>query len=81
MVDPKLSSEEVKQMAENAAAKILEQSPQVVLCQGEFTLCFHVITLLKREGVCVVSACTQRIVEIEGDTKKSVFRFSQFRAY
>ncbi len=55
------------------------------MCQGEFCLSYHVIERLKKAGVRVVAACSERVVEeVYGKTgteKKSVFQFIQFREY
>lgn len=79
------SSEEVCKLAESYADQILKKHPDCVLCQGEFCLSWHVIELLKKAGITVVAACSERITEEvygeKGTEKKSVFRFVQFREY
>lgn len=85
-VDPFLDTEGVKQLAKEYTGRIIEQNPNVVLVQGEMTLCFHVVELLKKEGIKVLCACSQRISSEETDTegntvKKSIFQFVQFREY
>ena len=56
-----------------------------VLCQGEFTLTYAVVSRLLRFGVEVASAFSERIVNEErvGEEvrKISVFRFYGFRKY
>lgn len=80
-----MTSEEVVRLAENYADQILKKHPDCVLCQGEFCLSWHVISLLKKAKVRVVAACSERIAEEvygeAGTEKKSVFRFVQFREY
>ena len=75
----------VQDLAEHYAAMILEKQPECVMCQGEFCLSYHVIERLKKAGVRVVAACSERVVEeVYGKTgteKKSVFQFIQFREY
>lgn len=79
------SSEEVCKLAETYADQILEKQPDCVLCQGEFCLSWHVIARLKRAGIRVVAACSERMTEEvygeKGTEKRSVFRFVQFREY
>ena len=48
IVPPAASQAEVHQIARDCAEKILSYHPDAVLCQGEFTLAFQVITLLKK---------------------------------
>lgn len=75
----------VQDLAEHYVAMILEKQPECVMCQGEFCLSYHVIERLKKTGVRVVAACSERVVEeVYGKTgteKKSVFQFIQFREY
>ncbi len=56
-----------------------------VLCQGEFTLAFAVITRLLERGIKVVSAVSERNareIQVDGETRKEViFRFAGFREY
>lgn len=84
-VRPDMSSEEVRKMAEEYAERILSKKPDCVLCQGEFCLSWHVIAYLKKAGVPVVAACSERKTEeVYGETgteKRSVFEFVQFREY
>lgn len=67
------------------AAQILEKKPDCVLCQGEFCVSWHVVDILKKAGVRVVAACSERIAKEvygeQGTEKRSVFRFVQFREY
>ena len=46
-VDPKAGKQEIQAMAESYIARILEYQPTAVMCQGEFTLTYHVVRLLK----------------------------------
>ena len=85
-VDPTWSEEEVSRLAEKCAKEILEQSPDYVLCQGEFCLAFAVAEKLKARKIRVGSACSRReaveSVDENGDhIKRSIFRFVQFREY
>ena len=80
------SREEVQALAQESVERIMAFRPDVVMCQGEFTLTYAVVTELKARGVKVVSACSDRnsreVVHDDGSvTKESVFRFRQFREY
>lgn len=85
IVPPSASQAEVHQIARDYAEKILSYHPDAVLCQGEFTLAFQVITLLKKEKIKVLAATSERrAVETceNGATKRSlIFAFEQFREY
>ena len=84
-VDPALTEEDVKQMAGDCVDRILDENPAIVQCQGEFTLCYSVVTELKKRGIPVVAACSRRLVEEVGgkgeDTKVVRFVFEGFRSY
>lgn len=84
-IPPNASAEEVSAMAEDMFHRMLRLRPCVVLCQGEFTYSYALIRLLRKEGISVVAACSERDVTEwnEGETsQKSVrFRFIQFRQY
>lgn len=80
-VDPSVSAEEIRELADICVSKIMTLRPSAVLCQGEFTLCYNVINGLKKLGVPVFAACSRRIVEEEGDTRIARFAFEGFREY
>ena len=85
-VNPSATAEEVRQLAQRNAEKILELEPAAVLCQGEFNYTFALVEQLKSSGVKVVAATSERIVISEilpdGSTRQiSTFRFVQFREY
>ena len=85
-VQPEASCEEIRNMAESCVEKIQEYYPTAVMCQGEFTLTYWVVKLLKERKITVVSACSKRQVTEENrengvTCKKSVFKFVQFREY
>lgn len=85
-VEPSISGEEVVSKAEKIVEDILKLNPEVVMCQGEFTLSFHVVRLLKENGIKAVAACSERVVrEIvreDGATEKTaVFEFVKFREF
>ena len=85
-VDAGLSADAVNALAEKSIHEILSFSPDCVLCQGEFTLSYAIISKLRHMGIKVVAACSERVVtqkiNSNGDTEKlSVFKFVQFREY
>jgi hypothetical protein len=85
-VPAQCSAIELDAMADRIAHQVLEKQPDCVMCQGEFTLTYRVITRLKGKGVIVVAACSERKCEeqVLGDgtvRKVSKFQFRQFRRY
>ena len=81
VVNPKGDTEYIVQLANDCVEKIMRQQPRAVLCQGEFSLAFHVITELKKRNVKVLAACSERSVETNGNKKQVIFEFEQFREY
>ena len=53
------------------------------MVQGEFTYTYKMVKLLKKYGVKVVAATSERIVNTldDGKTKQVVFNFVQFREF
>lgn len=85
-VDPNMTSEQVRAAAAEEVEKILQYHPDAVMCQGEMTLLFNMITILKANGVPVVAATSERKVSEtlgpDGTTKKNIlFEFVRFREY
>lgn len=86
MVNPNASEYEITVIGDEYVKKIMELSPVIVMCQGEFTLTYYVINKLHENGIECVSACSERVSEERrgknGElTKVSVFRFAGFRKY
>ncbi|MCR5670313.1 MAG: hypothetical protein K6G10_04845 [Butyrivibrio sp.] len=57
-----------------------------VMVQGEFSLTYAVVTLLKQKGIKALSACSERLVTEEVDengerVRKVRFEFKRFREY
>ena len=70
----------------NKLQEILELAPVAVLCQGEFNYTVAMAEELKKRGITVMAATSERIVseviESDGSTKRvSVFNFVRFRPY
>ena len=85
IIDPSAPSFDIRKMACQYADMIIARSPDVVMCQGEFTLAYNVIHELKKAGIMVVAACSERkTVDTyeNGETERiSIFEFKQFREY
>lgn len=77
-----ISNSEIKDMAEKISAEIMNMEPAAVMCQGEFTLAYAVIRMLREKRITVVAACSERcVVEDSANVKTVVFQFEQFREY
>ena len=72
---------DIEALGEEYCEKILRQNPAAVLCQGEFSLTFFVVTRLRANGVKVLTACSERKVVQKGNVKSSIFEFAGFREY
>lgn len=85
-VDPRTTKEEIGQLAQRCVENIMKYEPSAVMCQGEFSLSYAVISRLQKNGVCCLAASTERIsveeLQKDGSTQKiSRFEFVQFREY
>ena len=80
-VDPYSDKEEIEALANNELDKILSYKPDVVLCQGEFTLSYVLINKLKENNIKVIAACSERNVVQEDNKKIVLFEFVKFREY
>lgn len=87
-IEASASEEDITNLAKEYASKIkgFLGPGSAVMAQGEFTLTYAVINLLKQDGIKVVSACSERnvveSVDENGNTiRKSVFSFIRFREY
>lgn len=81
-----VDEKEIEEIAEKVCGEIIALHPSVVMCQGEFTLTYALITKLLKHGIKVVAACSERdTVEVylpDGSVKKeSNYRFVRFREY
>lgn len=66
--------------------EILSRDPDAVLVQGEMSLTYSIVKMLRHNGITVVCASSERCCETEiapdGSTlRRSVFRFVGFRKY
>lgn len=80
-VDPGASSEQIEIMAKDCLLKIINKNPAAVFCQGEFSLCFKVVCLLKENNIPAYTLCNERIISKEDGKSISGFRFVQFRKF
>ncbi len=86
MVSPLLKEEEIEALAEHIVQDILLKQPDIVMCQGEFTLTYAIVNRLKLLGVKVVAACSERKTEElllpdGGSKRESYYEFVRFREY
>ncbi len=86
VIDPHWDDEEIDKLVLQNGGIIEEKHPDMVLCQGEFIYAFRLIEYLKRRGIKVVAACSERVAREKQNedgtvVKESVFRFVQFREY
>jgi len=80
------SEDRVAVLADHVANDIIEMKPDVVMCQGEFTLTYALVSRLKMRKIPVCAACSERRVHEEyqedGTVEKiSQFQFVRFRFY
>jgi hypothetical protein len=80
------NTEDVVRIAGEYAARIIALAPAAVLCQGEFTYTYALVSLLERAEIPVVAACSERqtieSIDAEGNTERtSLFQFVRFRSY
>jgi len=86
-VPPEDTMDDIEITAVNKINKILslmkkhQNPPTVVHLMGEMTFTYALLNKLRRQGIPCVASTTERIVTMEGDTKKTTFKFIQFRAY
>lgn len=81
LLSPEVSKEDVYEQAEICVEKIVAHNPDVVFCQGEFSLCFRIVELLKERNIPVVTVCNERIIYEQDGRKMSGFKFIQFREF
>ena len=93
-IDPAASNQEVKALAHEYAKEckmrfVFADIPlgqvsenHAVHIQGEFTFTFHVVSILKGEGIrCVASTSHRQTVDYGNGKKELQFTFVQFREY
>ena len=84
-VNPSASKEDVSELATTIVCAVTKVNPSAVLCQGESTLAFSVVTKLKEAGFKVLAACSERNVTQETQRDRTIkridFDFVCFREY
>lgn len=88
-VDPAANEKDIAMQAIDLVNYIyvdLALEPAVAMIQGEMTLTYALVGILRENGVKVVAACSDRCVtevaKEDGTTeKKAIFKFVQFREY
>jgi hypothetical protein len=85
-VDPKASPDDIAQLSKVYLDKIVEISNGLknfsVHIQGEFTLAFKLVTLLKDKEINCIASTARRNVTERGNGEKIIkFEFVQFRNY
>lgn len=78
--------EDITRLADECTDRIIGQDPVAVMCQGEFTLAYAVVTRLMAHGVKCLAACSDRNVEETPGSdgaivKNAVYKFVRFRDY
>lgn len=86
VISPLLDEESVRMISETTVDDIMKFCPTAVLCQGDYSATYQMVSLFKKFGVLVLSACSERdvkeIKEPSGETTKiSLFKFVRFRKY
>ena len=77
---------EINQYAQDIVDEILKMQPSAVMCQGESTLTYAIVTKLLKNGISVLAACSERraeevLLEDGSVQKKTIFQFVKFRKY
>ena len=85
-VDPGCTNAQVNAEAERICGEIDQYNAAAVMCQGEFTLTYAIISRLKEKGITVLAACSRRrteeIINDDGSTqKKALYSFEGFREF
>ncbi len=85
-VDPACTAEQVRELADRICEKINQYNAAAVMCQGEFTLTYSIVSRLKRKGIITLAACSRRKTEetVKEDgsiQKKVIFDFEGFREF
>lgn len=85
-VDPEIDPDEIAQLGDRYVDQILALPAAAVMCQGEFTLSYYVVSQLKKRGIVCLAACNRRnvrekILEDGRIRKEAEFEFVRFREY
>lgn len=80
-VSPYTTKDEIYELSEKCVEKIVSYNPDVVFCQGDFTLCFSIVNGLKEKGIKVVACCNERVIDDKANGGIPTFKFVQFREF
>lgn len=80
-VSPEADESEIGVLASGFVERILKLSPEAVMVQGEFTLAFAVVEMLRANGIKCLAACSKRLVQEHGDERTIRFEFVRYREY
>lgn len=85
-LDVEIDEDGIRSIGDDCLKQIIEKNPTAVMCQGEFTLTFYIVSKLLGKGITCVSACTRRVSNetmLDDGTvhKESLFVFEGFRKY
>lgn len=84
-VDPAMNDSELEKLVADYERRILERAKTADVTMhvmGEMTFCFALIQRLRSRGIVCIASCTRReVVELDGHTRQSTFRFGGFRRY
>lgn len=85
-VSPYITSQELDALVLEYFNKIQEYPDAVVMVQGEFVFTYRMIVLLKKQGIRVVAAQSERksiefVDENKNTRRESVFEFIRFMEY
>ena len=85
-VAPESGPDEIAELGDQYIEQILSLSAAAVMCQGEFSLSYYVVSQLEKRGIVCLAACSQRNVterttEDGRTVKEANFEFVRFREY
>lgn len=86
-VPPQATTAQVEIMAVGAINDILSMMQQhdnpttTIHLMGEMTFTYILLNKLRAQGIPCVASTTERSITMEGNLKKTIFKFIQFRPY
>jgi len=80
-IDPWLTTSEVDELTEQYLDLISAYDDVTVHIMGELVFTFLMVDRLREVGIPCIASTTERLVEVEGETKRVTFQFCQFRPY
>ena len=77
-IRPDITDQEMDALVSRYANQLIRLKPDAVLCQGEYTFAFSIVSILLERNVRVLAACSERVSTETTDESGTVFRKSQF---